>query len=153
MAGSVNKVILIGNVGADPEIRSFDNGDRVANFSLATSESWKDKVTGEKKERTEWHRIAVINQGIIKVIENYVQKGTKIYVEGVLQTRKWQQDGVDKYVTEVVLKNYSGSLTLLSSRNSGPPPAENAESYGQNSAAGPTSSPPPTDDLEDEIPF
>lgn len=117
MAGSVNKVILVGNVGNEPEIRSFQNGGRVANLSLATSERWNDKASGERKERTEWHRVSVLNEGLIKVIENYVQKGSKLYIEGQLETRKWQdQSGQDRYSTEVVLRPYRGELTMLDAR-------------------------------------
>lgn len=117
MAGSVNKVILVGNVGKDPEIRAFQNGGRVANFSLATSETWKDKATGERKEKTEWHRVSILNDNLITVVENYVKKGSKLYVEGQLETRKWtDQSGAEKYSTEVVLRPYRGELTLLDSR-------------------------------------
>lgn len=120
MAGSVNKVILVGNVGKDPEVRSFQNGGRVANFSIATSESWKDKATGERKEKTEWHRISILNDNLINVVENYVKKGSKLYIEGQLETRKWtDQSGAEKYSTEVVLRPYRGELTLLDSRGSG----------------------------------
>ncbi len=120
MAGSVNKVILVGNVGKDPEIRSFQNGGRVASFSVATSESWKDKATGEKKEKTEWHRISILNDNLINVVENYVKKGSKLYIEGQLETRKWtDQAGAEKYSTEVVLRPYRGELTLLDSKGSG----------------------------------
>jgi single-strand DNA-binding protein len=118
MAGSVNKVILIGNVGKDPEIRTFGNGGKVANFSIATSENWKDKQ-GQRQEKTEWHNIAVFNDGLVGVIERYVKKGSKLYIEGKLQTRKWQdRDGNDKYTTEVVLQGYGGTLTMLDSRDS-----------------------------------
>jgi single-strand DNA-binding protein len=115
MAGSVNKVMLIGNVGADPEIKTFSNGGKVANFSLATSESWKDKTSGEKKERTEWHRVSVTNEGLVGVIEKYVKKGSKLYIEGQLETRKYEKDGKDHYTTEVTLRPYRGELTLLDS--------------------------------------
>lgn len=118
MAGSVNKVILIGNVGKDPEIRTFGNGGKVANFSIATSENWKDKQ-GQRQEKTEWHNIAVFNDGLVGVIERYVKKGSKLYIEGKLQTRKWtDRDGNDKYTTEVVLQGYGGTLTMLDSRDS-----------------------------------
>ncbi len=118
MSGSVNKVILIGNVGKDPEIRTFGNGGKVANFSIATSENWKDKQ-GQRQEKTEWHNIAVFNDGLVGVIERYVKKGSKLYIEGKLQTRKWQdRDGNDKYTTEVVLQGYGGTLTMLDSRDS-----------------------------------
>lgn len=120
MAGSVNKVTLVGNVGNDPEVRTFNNGGKVCNFSLATSETWKDKQSGEKREKTEWHRIAVFNENLVRVIENYVKKGSKLYLEGSLQTRKWtDRDGNDKYTTEIVLQRYNGELVLLDSRNSG----------------------------------
>ena len=119
MAGSINKVTLIGNVGNDPEIRSFNNGGKVANFSLATSESWKDRNTGERKEKTEWHRIAIFQEGLVGVVERYVKKGSKLYIEGKLQTRKWtDRDGNEKYTTEVVLQGYGGNLTMLDGRDS-----------------------------------
>ena len=114
MAGSVNKVILVGNLGKDPEIRTLNNGDRVANLSLATSETWRDKASGERKEKTEWHRVVIFNDNLVKVIESYVQKGSSIYIEGSLQTRKWtDQSGVEKYATEIVLQKFRGELTLL----------------------------------------
>ena len=113
MAGSVNKVILVGNLGADPEIRSFQNGGRVANLSLATSESWKDKATGEKKERTQWHRVVIFNEGLIGITERYLKKGAKVYLEGQLETRKYEKDGKDHYTTEVVLRPFRGELTML----------------------------------------
>ena len=117
MAGSVNKVILIGNLGKDPEVRRLNSGDQVVSFSLATSESWRDKTTGERRERTEWHNIVIFNENLGKVAEQYCKKGSKVYIEGQLQTRKWQdQSGVDKYTTEVVLQRFRGELTLLDSR-------------------------------------
>lgn len=120
MAGSLNKVQLIGNVGADPEIKSLNSGDRVANLRIATSESWKDKSTGEKREKTEWHSVVVFGDGLVKVIESYVTKGSKIYISGALQTRKWQdQSGADRYSTEIVLKPFNGELILLSGRGEG----------------------------------
>lgn len=120
MAGSVNKVILIGNVGRDPEIRTFNNGGKVANFSLATSETWKDRNSGERREKTEWHNVAIFNDGLVSVVERYVKKGSKLYIEGKLQTRKWQdRDGNDKYTTEVVLQGYGGTLTMLDGRDGG----------------------------------
>lgn len=154
MAGSVNKVILVGNLGQDPEIRTMQSGDRVANFSIATSESWKDKNSGERKEKTEWHRVVCFNQGLVKVIEGYVKKGSKLYIEGQLETRSWEQDGQKKYTTEVVLRPFRGELTMLDSRNSsgggfqdsGPPPFESASPSASNDAV-------PVDELEDEIPF
>ncbi len=120
MAGSVNKVILVGNLGADPEIRRTQDGRPIANFSVATSENWRDKSTGERRERTEWHRVVVFNEGLCKVIESYLRKGSKVYLEGALQTRKWQdQSGVDKYTTEVVLQGFNSTLTMLDSRADG----------------------------------
>ena len=120
MAGSVNKVILVGNLGQDPEIRSTQDGRQIANFSIATSDSWKDKNTGERREKTEWHRVVVFNEGLVKVIQNYVKKGSKLYIEGALQTRKWtDQSGTEKYTTEVVLQGFNGNLTMLDSRNAG----------------------------------
>jgi single-strand DNA-binding protein len=120
MAGSVNKVILVGNLGRDPEVRSFQNGGKVVNLRIATSETWRDKATGERKERTEWHSVAIFNENIGKIAEQYLRKGSKVYVEGQLETRKWQdQSGADRYSTEVVLRPYSGSLTLLDGRDSG----------------------------------
>ncbi|MEO0547341.1 MAG: single-stranded DNA-binding protein [Pseudomonadota bacterium] len=120
MAGSVNKVILVGNLGADPEIRRTQDGKPIANMSVATSESWRDRNSGERREKTEWHRVVCFNEGLNKVIEQYVKKGSKVYLEGTLQTRKWQdQQGQDKYTTEVVLQPYTGVLTMLDSRNGG----------------------------------
>ncbi|MFM7084848.1 MAG: single-stranded DNA-binding protein [Hyphomicrobium sp.] len=120
MAGSVNKVILVGNVGKDPEIRRTQDGRAIANISLATSDSWRDKTTGERKEKTEWHRVVIFNENLCKVVEQYVRKGSKLYIEGQLQTRKWtDQAGVEKYSTEVVLQGYNGSLTMLDGKQSG----------------------------------
>ena len=118
MAGSLNKVMLIGNLGADPEIRSFQNGGRVANLRIATSETWKDRNTGERQERTEWHTVAIFSEGLVNVCERYLKKGSKVFIEGQLQTRKWQdQSGQDKYTTEVVLQGFNSNLTMLDSRN------------------------------------
>jgi single-strand DNA-binding protein len=126
MAGSVNKVILIGNLGRDPEIRSTQNGGKVANLSVATSETWRDRNSGERRERTEWHRVVVFSEGLIRVIENYLRKGSKVYVEGALQTRKWtDQQGQERYTTEIVLQNFGGTLTMLDGRGEG-----GAGSYG-----------------------
>ncbi|OPB31762.1 single-stranded DNA-binding protein [Bartonella sp. AR 15-3] len=120
MAGSLNKVMLIGNLGADPEIRRLNFGDQVANLRIATSESWRDRNTNERKERTEWHNIVIFNENLIKVVEQYLKKGSKIYIEGQLQTRKWQdQNGNDRYTTEVVLQKYRGELQMLDSRGLG----------------------------------
>ena len=120
MAGSVNKVILVGNLGADPEIRRTQDGRPIANLSVATSESWRDKNTGERREKTEWHRVVIFNEGLCKIAENYLRKGSKVYLEGQLQTRKWQdQSGQDKYSTEVVLQGFNGNLTMLDGRGEG----------------------------------
>ena len=120
MAGSLNKVMLIGNLGADPEVRSFQNGGRVANLRIATSETWKDRNTGERQERTEWHTVAIFSEGLVNVCENYLKKGSKVFIEGKLQTRKWQdQSGNDRYSTEVVLRGYDGTLTMLDGRSGG----------------------------------
>jgi single-strand DNA-binding protein len=120
MAGSVNKVILVGNLGRDPEIRSMPNGDRIANLSIATSETWRDRSSGERKEKTEWHRVVVFNDNIVKVVENYVKKGSTVYIEGALQTRKWtDQQGVEKYSTEIVIGRFNGQLTMLGGRSEG----------------------------------
>lgn len=124
MSGSVNKVILIGNVGKDPEVRRMTSGDPVVALSLATSERWRDKASGEQKEKTEWHRIVIFNTNLAKVAESYVKKGSKIYIEGQLQTRKWtDKDGAEKYSTEVVLQNFRGELTLLDGKPAGAAPA------------------------------
>ena len=119
MAGSVNKVILIGNIGNDPEVKSMQSGDKVCNFSVATSESWKDKASGERKERTEWHRVVVFNQGLINVCENYLKKGSKVYVEGQVETRNYEKDGQKIYTTEIVLRPFRGEITMLDSRGGG----------------------------------
>ena len=120
MAGSLNKVMLIGNLGADPEIRSFQNGGKVANLRIATSETWKDRNTGERQERTEWHTVAIFSEGLVGVVERYLRKGSKVYIEGQLQTRKWQdQSGNDRYSTEVVLRGFGGTLTMLDGRGDG----------------------------------
>lgn len=120
MAGSVNKVILVGNLGADPEIRSFQNGGKVANLRIATSETWKDRNTGERQERTEWHTVAIFSEGLVGVVERFLRKGSKVYVEGQLQTRKWQdQQGNDRYSTEVVLRGLNGTLTMLDGPSGG----------------------------------
>jgi len=159
MAGSVNKVILVGNLGRDPEIRSTQDGTRVANLSLATSESWRDKNTGERREKTEWHRVVVFNERIVEVAEKYLHKGSKIYVEGQLQTRKWtDQSGQEKYTTEVVLQRFRGELTMLDARGAG----GDAGGYSEPSHDAPSHGGPPTGggrgpssggDLDDDIPF
>lgn len=120
MAGSVNKVILIGNLGADPEVRTFQNGGQVCNLRLATSETWKDKATGERREKTEWHTIAIFSEGLVRIAQQYLRKGSKVYIEGKLQTRKWQdQSGADRYSTEVVINGFDGTLTMLDGRGEG----------------------------------
>lgn len=160
MAGSVNKVILVGNLGQDPDIRRTQDGKAIANFSIATSDSWRDKNTGERREKTEWHRVVCFNEGLTRVIEQYVKKGSKVYVEGQLQTRKWQdKDGNDKYTTEVVLQGFNGNLTMLDSRNGGDSygGAPNNDSFGQSS---PMDRSPATAgggrlaaEIDDDIPF
>ena len=120
MAGSVNKVILIGNLGADPEVRTFQNGGKVCNLRIATSETWKDKNTGERREKTEWHTVAIFSEGLVRVCEQYLRKGSKVYIEGALQTRKWQdQSGNDRYSTEVVLQGFGSTLVMLDGRSQG----------------------------------
>ena len=159
MAGSVNKVILVGNLGRDPEIRSMQDGNRVANLSLATSESWRDRNTGERRERTEWHRVVIFNERLAEIAEKYLRKGSKIYVEGQIQTRKWtDQSGQERYTTEVVLNRFRGELTMLDSRAQ----SEGGGDYGGGSAGGSGGgsyggggggSAPAGGDLDDEIPF
>jgi single-strand DNA-binding protein len=120
MAGSVNKVIIVGNLGRDPEVRSFQNGGKVVNLNIATSETWRDKASGERKEKTEWHRVSILNEPLAKIAEQYLKKGSKVYIEGQLETRKWQdQSGAEKYSTEIVLRPYRGELTLLDGREGG----------------------------------
>lgn len=133
MAGSVNKVILVGNLGADPEIRRTQDGRPVANLRIATSETWRDKNTGERKEKTEWHRVVVFNEGLCKVIEQYLKKGAKVYLEGALQTRKWQdKDGQDRYSTEVVLQGFNSVLTMLDGRGGGGGGSSGGGDFGSN---------------------
>ena len=158
MAGSVNKVILVGNLGKDPEIRRTNDGRPIANLSVATSESWRDKNTGERKEKTEWHRVVVFNEGLCKVVEQYVKKGSKVYIEGQLQTRKYEQGGVEKYTTEVVLQRFRGELTMLDGKSEGGGRSYEDEGGGFTSKAGAKrSSEGPREnfsqDLDDEIPF
>ncbi|MGC1261577.1 MAG: single-stranded DNA-binding protein, partial [Jannaschia helgolandensis] len=131
MAGSVNKVILIGNLGRDPEIRTFGNGGKVCNLRIATSETWRDKTSGERKEKTEWHSVAIFNEGLVRIAEQYLKKGSKVYLEGQLQTRKWQdQSGADRYSTEVVLQGFNGTLTMLDGRGEGGGSGGGGGSYG-----------------------
>lgn len=163
MAGSVNKVILVGNLGADPEIRRTQDGRPIANLSIATSENWRDKNTGERREKTEWHRVVVFNEGLCKVIENYVKKGSKVYLEGQLQTRKWQDnEGKDRWSTEVVLQGYNGNLTMLDGRGDnqggmsdygggGASFGQSGPSAGGGQAGG--SLGPASNTIDDEIPF
>ena len=150
MAGSLNKVLLIGRLGADPEIKQMVNGKNVARLSLATSNTWKDKNTGERKEKTEWHRVVIFNEGLVNVIQQYVKKGAQVYVEGQLKTRKWndEKSGQDKYSTEVVLQGYNSSFTILSGKNT-----SSTNLHDDSKNALPNENPSSTDDLDDEIPF
>lgn len=153
MANSLNKVMLIGSLGRDPEIRSFQSGDKVASLNVATTESWKDKNTGEKKEKTEWHNVSLFGDGLVRVAEQYLRKGSKVYIEGQLQTRKWQdQSGQDRYTTEIVIRGFNGSLIMLSPRGS------NSNSTQQQAAEpqapqNPFGSDDPFGDMDDDIPF
>jgi single-strand DNA-binding protein len=162
MAGSVNKVILVGNLGADPDIKRTQDGRPIANLSIATSDTWRDKNTGERKEKTEWHRVVIFNEGLCKVAEQYLKKGAKVYIEGALQTRKWQdKDGKDKYSTEVVLQGFNSTLTMLDSRSSGGGGSFASDEGGGGSfgSGGPSQrrSVPASgggrDDMNDDIPF
>lgn len=179
MAGSVNKVILLGNLGKDPEIKSFQNGGKIANFSIATGETWKDRTTGEKKERTDWHNVVVNGDGLVGVVERFLKKGSKVYIEGQLRTRKWQnRDGVDQYTTEVVIAGMGGSLVMLDGKPSGGGGGGQADRGGGDwggsgsgrgapnmgggnsapggggwSSGGAGGRPPFDDDLDDDVPF
>ena len=167
MAGSVNKVILIGNLGADPEIRRTQDGRPIANLRVATSENWRDKNTGERKEKTEWHRVVIFNEGLCKIAEQYLKKGAKVYLEGQLQTRKWtDKDNIERYSTEVVLQGFNSALTMLDGRSSGGGTGAGDDSQDYSSLGGPGSSAPrerkpamagagggKRDDMDDEIPF
>ena len=173
MAGSLNKVMLIGNLGADPEIRSFQNGGKVANLRIATSETWKDRNTGERQERTEWHTVAIFSEGLVGVVERFLRKGSKVYIEGQLQTRKWQdQQGQDRYSTEVVIRGMNGVLTMLdgaqggsggggsrgggdwgSNGGQGSGGSDNWRSGGGSSSGGKSGGSSNYDDLDDDIPF
>ena len=163
MAGSVNKVILIGNLGRDPEVRSFQNGGKVCNLRIATSETWRDRNTGERKERTEWHSVAIFQEGLVKVAEQYLRKGSKVYIEGQLQTRKWQdQSGQDRYSTEVVLQGFNGTLVMLDGRDGGGSGGggygggyedDRGGGYGGGSGGGPQGGGGGRADMDDEIPF
>ena len=169
MAGSVNKVILVGNLGKDPEIRRTQDGRPIANLSIATSETWRDKGTGERKEKTEWHRVVIFSEGLCKIVEQYLKKGSKVYIEGQLQTRKYNdKDGVEKYSTEIVLQNFNSTLTMLDTRgggsgasaDSGDDFGSSGPSGGSSGGSGPARERKPAmagagkrDDMDDEIPF
>ena len=152
MAGSLNKVLLIGRLGADPEIKQMVNGKSVARISLATSNTWKDKNTGEKKEKTEWHRIVVFNEGLVNVVQQYLKKGAQVYIEGQISTRKWkdEQSGQDKYSTEIVIQGYNSSLTMLGGGGGGISTDAPTQQISKNSEEGSQST---QNDLDDEIPF
>jgi len=158
MAGSVNKVILVGNLGADPEIRSTQDGREIANLRVATSESWRDKNTGERKDKTEWHRVVIFSPGLVNVVKNYMKKGAKLYIEGALQTRKWQdQSGNDRYSTEIVLQGFNSTITMLDNRGGG---NDNSGGYSNNSndqsssgSQSGNSQEFAVEELDDEIPF
>ena len=152
MAGSLNKVQLIGRLGADPEIKQMVNGKNVARLSIATSQSWKDKSTGERKEKTEWHRIVIFNEGLVNVVQQYVKKGAQVYIEGQLTTRKWKDEksGLDRYSTEVVLQGFNSSFKILSSKNN---QIEGTQDFNQEKSTLPTDENIPSNDLDDEIPF
>lgn len=165
MAGSVNKVILVGTLGRDPEVKTFNNGVKLVNLSIATSETWRDKNSGERKERTEWHKVTISNEGLAKVAEQYLKKGSRVYLEGQLETRKWQaQDGTDRYSTEIVLRPYHGELVILTwadngddggSRGGGQSRGNGGGGYsgGQAKGQGGGSRGPAYDDPDDQIPF
>ena len=158
MAGSVNKVILIGNLGRDPETRSFQNGGKVCNLRIATSERWKDRSSGEQREKTEWHSVAIFSEPLVRIAEQYLRKGSKVYLEGQLETRKWQdQSGQDRYSTEVVLRPYKGELTLLDRAGEGGmsdmPRDDFGGSYGGGGGGGGAPAPAGPADMDDEIPF
>ncbi len=159
MAGSVNKVILIGNLGADPEIRRTQDGRPIANLRVATSESWRDKATGERKEKTEWHRVVIFNEGLCKIVEQYLKKGSKVYLEGALQTRKWtDKDGHERYSTEVVLQGFNSQLTMLDTRGAGAS-ADSIDDFGSSGPSVARERKPAlagagkSVDMDDEIPF
>jgi single-strand DNA-binding protein len=163
MAGSVNKVILVGNLGRDPELRSTQDGMRIANLAVATSESWRDRVSGERKERTEWHRVVIFNERLAEIAEKYLKKGAKVYIEGALQTRKWtDSSGQERYTTEIVLQRFRGELTMLDgaggARSAGGPPIEGGYDEGgfgdePRATATPSRARTPVNDLDDDIPF
>ena len=152
MAGSLNKVLLIGRLGADPDVKQMVNGKSVARLSIATSNTWKDKNTGEKKEKTEWHRVVIFNEGLVNVVQQYVKKGTQLYIEGQLTTRKWKDEksGFDRYSTEIVIQGFNSSLKILSSKNS---QIENSKESSTDKSSLPNDESISTNDLDDEIPF
>jgi single-strand DNA-binding protein len=152
MAGSLNKVLLIGRLGADPEIKQMVNGKNVARLSLATSNTWKDKNSGEKKEKTEWHRVVIFNEGLVNVVQQYVKKGAQVYIEGQLTTRKWKDEksGLDRYSTEIVLQGFNSAFKILSSKNS---QLENLHDSKSEKSSLPNDDAVPSNDLDDEIPF
>ena len=153
MAGSINKVILVGNLGADPEVRKFQNGGQVCNLRIATSENWKDKNTGERREKTEWHSVAIFSDGLARVAEQYLRKGSKVYIEGQLETRKWQdQNGNDRYSTEVVLRNFNSTLVMLDGRSGGGGDRDSNRDAGGMSERG-ASSGGQSYEMDDDIPF
>lgn len=153
MAGSVNKVIIMGNLGKDPEVRNFQNGGRVCNFSVATSESWRDRNSGEKQERTQWHNISILSEPLVNIAEKFLKKGSKVYLEGQLETRKWQDNsGVDRYSTEIVLRPYKGEITLIDNRGESNTANESLNNKQINEISDPNTI-PNVDDFDDEIPF
>ena len=160
MAGSVNKVILVGNLGRDPEVRQSQAGAKIVNFSVATSDSWKDKNTGERREKTEWHRVVIFSEGLANIAEQYLRKGSKVYIEGSLQTREYEKDGIKRYSTEVVLQGFNSTMTMLDTKGGGDGDYASGGNGGGADYAGPDngapsapSGPPPGGDLDDEIPF
>mgnify|MGYP001113249048 CR=1 FL=1 len=160
MAGSVNKVILVGNLGRDPEVRQSQAGAKIVNFSVATSDTWKDKNTGERREKTEWHRVVIFSEGLANIAEQYLRKGSKVYIEGSLQTREYEKDGIKRYSTEVVLQGFNSTMTMLDTKGGGGGDYASGGNGGGADYAGPDngapsapSGPPPGGDLDDEIPF
>lgn len=154
MAGSVNKAIILGNLGQDPEVRTTQSGQKIVTLSIATSETWRDKSTGEKRERTEWHRVVIFNEGLAGIAEKYLRKGSKVFVEGMISTRKWEdQSGQTRYSTEIVLKAYQGALALLDGGGGGRGRAESEADYGSEPGSPPPGDAAPADSFDDEIPF
>ena len=153
MAGSINKVILVGNLGADPKVSNTQNGAKIVNLNVATSDTWKDKLSGERKDRTEWHRVVIFNPQLADIAERYLRKGSKVYLEGQLQTRKWEDgNGQERYTTEVVLQNYNGSLVLLDGKGDGVPSGGN-DVFSSSSSGWDSAPAAPSADLDDDIPF